>query len=262
MSLVQLLAVNASVIALMMATIWLASVALRDVSIVDMFWGIGFVLVATVSFVTLGMPQSGWWLVVPTSLWGMRLSAYLTWRNWGKPEDHRYQAMREKYGDRFWWLSGLIVFGLQGVLLWIVSLPLQVGMFGERPGSALWPLRIVGTVVFLVGLAFESIGDWQLAQFKRTPANRGKIFDRGLWRYTRHPNYFGDFLVWWGLFLIAWHDWQTTWTMISPLLMSFLLIRVSGVTLLEKNLKQRSNEYVEYTRRTSAFFPWPPQKAC
>jgi steroid 5-alpha reductase family enzyme len=260
MSLPQLLTVNAIVIALMMTAIWLVSVALRDVSIVDIFWGLGFVLVTMVSFAMLGMPPGGWWLVLPVTAWGTRLSAYLAWRNWGKPEDYRYQAMRQKYGDRFWWLSGLIVFGLQGIIMWVVSLPLQVGMFEELQGSEVWPMRVIGILLFLVGWSFEAIGDWQLARFKRLPENRGKVFDQGLWRYTRHPNYFGDFLVWWGFFLIAWHDWQSTWTILSPLLMSYLLIRVSGVALLEKNLKQRSDEYVQYTRRTSAFFPWPPQK--
>ena len=188
---------------------------------------------------------------------GGALSGYLAWRNWGKPEDHRYAAMREKHGDRFPWVSLVTVFGLQGALVWIISLPIQVGVaLGEAWQWWTW----LGAALWLVGLLFESIGDYQLARFKSDPTNKGRVMNRGLWRYTRHPNYFGDFLVWWGFYLAAAQPGSWWWTLIGPVLMSFLLLRVSGVRLLESSLKSRVEGYEEYTRTTSAFFPLPPRR--
>jgi steroid 5-alpha reductase family enzyme len=175
----------------------------------------------------------------------------------GKGEDARYRQMREYFGPRFWLLSLPVVFWLQAVLTIVVSLPLVGGQFSSR---SFWWLDGAGALVWLVGLLFESIGDWQLSRFKANPANRGKVLDQGLWRYTRHPNYFGDFLVWWGLFLVA-AAGGAWWTVVGPLVMSWLLIRVSGVTLLEKTITSRRPGYAEYQRRTSAFFPLPPRNA-
>jgi steroid 5-alpha reductase family enzyme len=197
-------------------------------------------------------------LALLCALWALRLGGYLAWRNAGHGEDPRYQAMRRYWGKRFPLISLATVFTFQGALQWVVSLPVQVGVVA--PGDApLGLLDAVGALVFACGLAFETIGDAQLARFKADAANGGRVMDRGLWRYTRHPNYFGDALAHWGLFAIALatpHGWMTA---LSPALMTFLLLRVSGVALLERSIGKRRPEYAEYQRRTSAFLPLPPR---
>jgi steroid 5-alpha reductase family enzyme len=255
----MVLLVNMAVIGVCVTSLWLLSLRLRDASIVDIFWGLGFVLVAWTTLLTLGPagPRS-WLLAGLTTVWGVRLGGYLAWRNLGKGEDYRYRAMRERFGNQFWWVSLPVVFGLQGAIMWIVALPLQWAIPGAEPLG--W-LDAVGGLVWAVGLFFESTGDYQMARFKADPRNRGQVCDSGLWRLTRHPNYFGDFLVWWGLFLICLAGAAPWWTVISPALMSFLLIRVSGVRLLESSLKARTQGYQDYVKRTSAFFPWPPRRA-
>jgi steroid 5-alpha reductase family enzyme len=189
------------------------------------------------------------------SLWGIRLGAYLAWRNLGHGEDKRYTAMRKRHGDAWWWRSLFIVFGLQGVLVWIVSMPVRA--VANAPGLELGGLDFVGLALVVIGVGFESIGDLQLARFKADPAHKGLIMDRGLWRYTRHPNYFGDFVTWWGfgVFGLATGAW---WTLIGPLVMSVLLMKVSGKDLLEKGMKGRPG-YEDYLKRTSGFFPWVPK---
>jgi steroid 5-alpha reductase family enzyme len=190
-------------------------------------------------------------------LWGGRLSAYLAWRNLGKGEDPRYVAMRARHGEK-WPLRSLFqVFILQGALMFLVSLPIQVAQHAQTP-PALGLADALGAGLVLLGVLIEGLGDLQLARFKAQPDNRGKVMDQGLWRYTRHPNYFGDFVVWWGLYVIALGTGSAWWTVVGPLVMSILLMRVSGVTLLEKSLKQRPG-YAEYVRRTSPFFPRPPR---
>lgn len=247
---------SALAIAALMSGLWVASLIRRDASIVDIFWGLGFVLVAWICAAVAPNPGPRVWLMTAlVTLWGLRLAGYLAWRNLGKPEDYRYRALRDKYPGSFWIISLPLVFGLQGLVMWIVSLPIQAAAAGT---SAVGWLDFLGVLVWAAGLAFEGIGDWQLARFKQRPENRGKVFDGGLWHYTRHPNYFGDFLIWWGIYLVAAAS-GNAWTIISPLLMSFLLMRVSGVTLLEKSLKTRTEGYADYVNRTSAFFPWPPR---
>ena len=250
-----MLAAAITVVGLMLVT-WIISVVVKDASIVDLVWGLGFVLVAWAAFITIGDPgPRRWLLVVLTSIWGLRLSGYLTWRNLGKGEDYRYQEMRKKAPDIFWLKSLFTVFLLQGVLMWVVSLPVQAG---QVPEPTLGWLDWIGVAAWAVGIFFESVGDVQLARFKADPANKGKVMDGGLWRYTRHPNYFGDFMVWWGLYLIALSA-GAWWTIVGPALMSFLLLRVSGVALLEKTISSRREGYEEYVRRTNAFFPGPPK---
>jgi steroid 5-alpha reductase family enzyme len=258
----QLLAATAAAVGLLMAAVWLLSVIRRDASVVDIFWGLGFALIAMTAYGEL--PESyvharASLLLLLTTVWGVRLGLYLAWRNWRQPEDYRYEAMRRHWGRKFVWVSLLTVFGLQGVLMWFISLPLQLGMLGDR-SSQLGALDWVGLLLVLVGLGFEAVGDFQLARFKSNPANRGEVMQHGLWRYTRHPNYFGDALVWWGLYAIAASTPAGRYTVLSPLLMTFLLLRVSGVPLLEKRLRRSRPEYAEYVRRTSAFVPWPPQR--
>jgi steroid 5-alpha reductase family enzyme len=242
----------------LMLGLWLASIRLRDVSIIDPFWGLGFVVIAWIAGLTTDGDMGRRLLLVGlTSIWGLRLFVYLLWRNRGKPEDFRYAAMRERHGSRFIWVSLGTVFVLQGVLMLAVSLPVQMGQIPATPG--LGPLAVLGTAVWACGLACESIGDWQLARFRANPDNRGRVLDSGLWRYTRHPNYFGDFLVWWGLWLIAAETGWGLLTIPGPIIMSILLIRVSGVALLERDIGQRRPGYAEYVRRTSPFFPRPPR---
>ena len=264
--------VNLAAVIAMMVVLWLISVVVHDASIVDPFWGAAFVLIAWSQFVTwfyLSGPACdtspcrsftdvGVLLPILVTIWGLRLSIYLGRRNLGKGEDFRYQAMRRRYGARFPLISLFIVFLLQAGLAWVVSLPVQAGIQGSDRVSLGSPLVLAGVVLWATGLAFETVGDLQLARFKRDPANKGQVLDRGLWRYTRHPNYFGDAVQWWGLWLFA-AAAGAWWTAISPAVMTFLLLRVSGVAMLEKRLKKTRPEYEEYCRRTSSFFPMPPR---
>ncbi len=238
--------------------LWLLSLTRRDASIVDPFWGTGFVLVTWFTLASTPPARAverSWLLVTLTTIWGLRLSLYLLWRNWGHAEDRRYRAMREHHGMRFWWVSLLTVFLLQGLILWLVSLPIQAALM-TAPALPLGWLDLTGVGFWSTGLFFEAVGDFQMARFQADPQNAGRVMDRGLWRLTRHPNYFGDFCVWWGLYLIA-ASGGAAWTIFSPLLMSFLLLKISGVTLLEKTITGRRPEYLAYQTRTSSFFPWP-----
>jgi steroid 5-alpha reductase family enzyme len=236
----------------------LISVAVKNASIVDIVWGLGFVLVGWVSFgVGKGDDVRGWVLAILVSLWGLRLAGYLARRNVGHGEDYRYKAMRKHWGPKFPLISLFTVFVLQGVLMWIVSLPLQLGQVEASPGFG--PIGTMGVLVWAVGLFFEATGDAQLRRFKADPANAGKVMSSGLWRYTRHPNYFGDSVVWWGIAIVAAEAGVGAWGFIGAVVMTFLLVRVSGVALLERGLRKRKPEYEEYARRTSAFVPRPPR---
>jgi steroid 5-alpha reductase family enzyme len=246
----------AAVLGLLLAA-WVLSLALRDVSIVDVAWGLGFVAVAWVAFaVGDGCTGRRVLLAVLTTLWGLRLAGYIGRRKLRSPgEDPRYGAWRERWGDRFPLVSLFTVFGLQAVLVWVVSLPLQGA---AASGDPLGPLDWLGVAVWAVGLACEATGDAQLARFKADPANRGKIMDRGLWRYTRHPNYFGDVTVWWGIYLIALSA-GAWWTIAGPLVVTLLLTRVSGKDHLERSMSERPG-YADYVSRTSGFVPLPPRR--
>jgi steroid 5-alpha reductase family enzyme len=257
----------ALVIACQMILLWLISIPLRNVSIIDIGWGIGFVLVAwIVSWNDL--------LMLMVTAWGIRLAYYLTVRNLGKPEDYRYAAMRQKHGSSFVWSSLFRVFALQGVIMWIVALPIvttTVRISVDQPDAVatrsdlILAAIVVGTglLLWLVGMIFETVSDWQLWEFKSKSWNDGKVMDSGLWKYTRHPNYFGEFLIWWGHWLVSLamtDPTRTWWTIISPALMTFLLLKVSGVALLERAMEKRSPEYESYIKRTSKFFPRPPMQ--
>lgn len=251
----EVLPLTAAVLLVAFALLWALSVALRDASIVDVFWGPGFALVAWTAFLQGdGAGPRPWLAAGLTTLWGLRLGGYLLWRNAGHGEDRRYRAMRRHHGARFVWVSAVTVFGLQGVLMWIVSLPVQAAATSR---GGLGVLDALGVLLFGAGLLFESVGDWQLARFKADPANRGRVLDRGLWAWTRHPNYFGDFLLWWGLFALA-AAAGSWWTAVGPVAMSVLLMRVSGVTLLERGLARSKEGWSDYAARVPAFFPRPP----
>jgi steroid 5-alpha reductase family enzyme len=256
----SLLAITLATAVALMVVVWVGSVVLRDVSIVDRFWGLGFVLLAWVAYVLTDTDTTRRLLVVGlVSLWGVRLSVHITWRNWGKGEDYRYRDMRDKRGATFPLSSLFTVFLLQALILWVVAAPVVQVQRASQPAGLTW-LDVLGVAVFGIGFLFETVGDWQLARFKSDPSNRGKVLDSGLWRYTRHPNYFGDAMVWWGFFLfaLATSGW---WTIYGPIIMTALLMKVSGVALLERSLKETKPGYREYVERTNAFFPWPPQKA-
>jgi len=240
--------------------LWLLSLRLRDASIIDIYWGLGFVLMTAVG-ASIGEAPLPRKLIVlaPVTLWGLRLAGYLAWRNLGDGEDSRYQAMRKKHGERFGRVSLWTVYGLQCVLGWIVTTPLIVATASGEAPLPLTVFDIAGLTIFAIGLAFETVGDVQLARFKADPANAGRVMDRGLWRFTRHPNYFGDAVLWWGLWMIALSSPGAMWTVFAPAVMTFLLMRVSGVPMLEYKLKRTRPGYADYVSRTAAFFPRPPR---
>ncbi len=252
---------SALAVAAVMLTTWVISLPLRDASIVDPVWPLGFVVVGWVAGLTgRGDGLRVTVLVALVTVWGLRLSFHLARRNFGHGEDPRYQAMRKKHGERFGLISLVTVFGTQGVLMWIVSLPLQLGsgIDGRATGWAV--LLAVGAAVWLLGFVFEAVGDAQLTAFKADPASKGQVMDQGLWRYTRHPNYFGDACVWWGIFLVAAGAGGWAWAaVVGPIVMTVFLRNVSGVTLLEKSMAERRPGYTDYVRRTSPFVPRPPR---
>ena len=258
--LTTVLLASAGAIAVLMITTWLVSLLLKDASIVDIIWGFGFVVVAaTVAAVGDGFEDRRYLLLSLVAVWGLRLSGYLAWRNLGHGEDYRYVAMRKKFGDRFWWISLFQVFLLQGALMWVVSLPVQLSATAEEPAS-FGPLAFAGVALWTVGLLFETIGDAQLASFKAEPHNKGRVMDRGLWRYTRHPNYFGDACVWWGIFLVAAETGIGVFTILSPIVMTLFLTKGSGAALTERRMAGRPG-FDEYVARTSGFFPLPPKRS-
>jgi steroid 5-alpha reductase family enzyme len=257
-SYVEVFLASAGAIAVLMLGTWLSSIPLRNVSIVDVVWGLGFVVVAWVAYaVGDGVPERRLLLAVLTTVWGGRLALYLLWRNAGKGEDPRYVAMRRRRGDAFAVQSLWLVFGLQGVVMFVVSLPVQVGSVPDQPDVG--AIEVVGVVVWAVGLFFEAVGDWQLARFKADPANEGQVMDRGLWSLTRHPNYFGDFCVWWGIWIVAAATGVGLYAVVGPIVMTFFLLRVSGVAMLERTIGTRRPGYDGYVARTNAFFPGPPK---
>ena len=244
-------------IAILMVATWLISVAIKDASIVDISWGLGFATVATVLWIaddSKSNLDTLLWLM--TLLWGLRLCLYLARRNLGHGEDYRYVAMRKRWGSAFPLISFLTVYTLQGTLMWVVSLPIQLS---HRAEGSIGVLAVIGVVLWAVGLYFEVIGDIQLSRFKADSANQGKVLDSGLWRYTRHPNYFGDACVWWGIAIVACSVSVGVWGLIGAAVMNILLLKVSGVALLERSLVRRKPEYQAYIERTSAFIPGPPK---
>ena len=243
-----------------MSILWVISIILKNVSIVDLFWGFGFVITSTFYFLcTNGNENRKLLILILVACWGLRLSVYLSWRNRGKGEDFRYVQFRQKYGEnRYWWISFFQVFLLQGILMWLISAPLLAAQF-YGGNNSLGFMDFLGILLWGTGMLFESGGDIQLARFKAIPENKGKVLDRGFWRYTRHPNYFGDSVVWWGFGLICLSAGSYL-PLLGSLLMTVLIIKVSGVALLEKSLKTAKPEYKEYIRKTSSFLPWFPRK--
>ena len=259
MSFLQIYLSGLAIIGVCVTLVWLISLVKKDASIVDIFWGSGFVIVGWLYFLlTDGDTPRKLLITALITIWGLRLALHLAIRNLPHGEDARYKKWRAEHGQSWWWRSYFQVFVLQGSIMWIVSLPLLAAQFSAQPANLIW-LDWFAIIVWIVGFFFEAVGDWQLVQFKANPQNEGQVLDTGLWRYTRHPNYFGDAVQWWAFFLIsaasgAW------WAIISPIIMTFLLMRVSGVTLLEHNLKKSKPQYRDYIERTSAFAPLPPKR--
>ena len=252
---------QASLIILVLVTLlWLWSIIIKNVAIVDLFWGFGFVVVnAFYIFISGELNARKILILVLVTVWGFRLSIYLAWRNIGKGEDFRYKEFRRKYGpERYWWFSFFQTFLIQGALIMIVSLPL-LGVNVSTHSDVLNCLDYFGILVWLIGFTFEAGGDFQLSRFKQNPKNKGKVLNTGFWKYTRHPNYFGDSAVWWAyaLFSIAAGSY---WQVIGSIMMTLLIIKVSGVALLEKTLNNTKLQYREYIQKTSSFFPWFPEK--
>ena len=244
-------------ITVVMLVTWVISLVVKNASIVDVAWGIGFVAVAWMVAARVdGNVDRQFLIVAMTTLWGVRLAVYLFIRNRGAGEDYRYRAMRKRWGSRFPLASLGTVFILQGVLMWIVSLPVQLGQVQESPDVGV--LAWLGVALWAVGLFFEAVGDAQLAQFKEDPANEGLVMDRGLWKYTRHPNYFGEACVWWGFWLIACAagGW---WSIAGPALLTVLLW-ARGIRRLERHIGNRRPQYDDYVLKTNAFFPGLHQK--
>jgi len=245
-------------VALLILATWVLSLVLRDASVIDPVWGPAFVVVALVAALSGGGAASRrLLLLVLVAVWGLRLGIHLTLRKLHEPgEDRRYAAMREAHPRNFAVWSLVHVYLVQGVLVLIVSLPVQVA--AQRLPRLSW-LIAPGLALYAVGVSFEAIGDEQLRRFKADPANHGLVMDRGLWRYTRHPNYFGDACVWFGLWLVAVQAGGVWWTVISPMIMLLFLVRISGKGLLERDIGERRPAYAEYVRRTSGFLPLPPR---
>ena len=234
---------------------WLYSLYRNDVSIVDSLWSLMFLAGAVVYLIFADNVTAGnILLMVLVSLWAVRLSVFLTIRNWGKEEDRRYQEIRANNQPGFNIKSLYIIFGLQAVLAWIISIPLLMALSGS---AGFGVIELVAIIVWVIGFLFESIADYQLYSFKSVAANKGKVLDTGLWAYSRHPNYFGEFLIWWAYFLFAVSS-GAWWTVFSPVLMTLLLLKVSGVSLMEKDITERRSEYRRYIETTNAFFPGKP----
>ena len=252
------LAVGLAAALAFMAILWLVSLPLRNSSIVDVAWGPAFLIQAAIY---ASLTPDGWeprkvLVLVLVAAWSARLALHVATRNAGRGEDFRYAAWRAAAGGRWWWRSLFSVFMLQGLLAWFIGMPLLAAQAGATVGWT--PLDAVGVALWVIGFAFEAGGDWQLRRFLANEANRGRSLTTGLWRYTRHPNYFGDATQWWGLFVIAAAagGW---WSILSPLAMTFLIVRISGVGMLEQTIAQRRPDYARYMRTTSAFIPWFPR---
>jgi steroid 5-alpha reductase family enzyme len=255
-----ILGLNFGAVSAMMVLGWLISLRYRNVTIVDSMWGLGFVLIVWITFFFAeGFVGRNILIAVLATVWGLRLSIHLSRRNWGTGEDPRYAQWRKKSGERFWLVSLFKVFLLQALVMWIIALVLQMGQLSPAPDQFVW-LDMVGALVWAVGFFFESIGDWQLLRFKANPANNGRVMDRGLWAYSRHPNYFGEFLIWWGFFLITLSTPNSWWTAISPLAITLVLLKMTGIPLTESSIVNTRPGYREYIKRTSAFIPWFSRK--
>ncbi|BCR04944.1 hypothetical protein DESUT3_20130 [Desulfuromonas versatilis] len=246
------------VLLVFMTLVFAVALQRKDNSIVDIAYGLAFVLAGWSAYLAYGSGHPRQILILSlVTVWGGRLAGHIFWRKRGEPgEDFRYRKWREEWGDTVVWRSFLQVFMLQGLVVFFVALPLLVVI--HQPGGELGGFDLLGVLVWLIGFGFEAIGDWQLLRFKKEPGNRGRIIQSGLWRYTRHPNYFGEATLWWGVWLIAVGSPYGFFAVLSPLLIDFLLLKVSGIPMLEAKY-ENNPEFAAYKERTNAFFPWLPK---
>ncbi len=245
-------------------TVWLVSIALRDSSIVDIFWGLGSAAVAWVVWLSAGAGTTrSVLMLVAVTLWGVRLGVYIGMRNWGS-EDRRYARLRQhvtSQGKSYTLYSLRAVFATQGFFMWVCTLPAVVAISSPAPAE-LGVLAWIGVGLWVVGLSVEAIADWQMARFRAARSQSGEVMDKGLWRYSRHPNYFGEMVVQWGFYLVACDVGLAGYvTIVAPLLLSYVIIGPLGANLLERRLGKKNPGYEDYIRRTSAFVPWPPKQA-
>ncbi len=251
---------NALIVLALMTALWIASAAIKDVSIVDPWWSITFLLVTANTARATGLGDGKALLLVLVAVWAVRLWAHLLWRSRGTPEDPRYADFRRRYGaTRYWWVSFFQVFLLQGALAYVISAPLVVAAAARAPDPIAWN-DVVGTALFVAGFACEAVADLQLLRFRRDPAKRGTILDTGVWRVSRHPNYFGEALLWWGFYALVLDEPWGLATVPAPLLMTFLLVRVSGVSMMDAHMTKTRPGYATYVARTPAFVPWWPRR--
>ena len=264
MTALSLLAGNALLLTVLFVLLWLITLKTRDVTPVDSVWALGMVALSAASYVqTTGEPGRKALLLGLCAVWGVRLGGYLLWRWRHHGPDRRYVTMFGKAKDAKGWgfgqASARMVYLTQAPLLFIVCLPVQLGQIDPAPSVGI--IGIAGAAVAVLGIAFETIGDWQLVRFRADPANQGKVLMTGLWRYTRHPNYFGDACVWCGLYLIAAESMTGLWALPGPILLTFTLMKWSGVPTVEGRMKRKKPDYEDYVRRTSGFVPWFPKRA-
>ena len=261
----EALLANAVILLCVVLILWAISVRIGDVSFIDAFWGAGMAMLAVTSFAQLERHDAlAIMLVAMTAAWGLRLGVHLLRRWWREGEDKRYARIlrKDRENGRFAFAALTKIWLGQAVLLFLVSSPAQVGILAASGTSQIAPLAWAGLALYLVGIFFEWVGDWQLARFRADPANAGKVMDHGLWRYTRHPNYFGDACAWWGIWLVAAAvSWEiAAWTVAGPIFLTFTLTKWSGAPLLEGGMKNSRAGYADYVERTSGFLPLPPKK--
>jgi len=234
---------------------WLLSFATHKYSHVDSMWSLFMVITAYISAIFMqDLSNRGWIVLIAVTLWALRLSLFLTWRNWDK-EDHRYETIRQNNEPHFWFKSVYIIFGFQAALAWVISYPLYVSITSQ---SSLHWLDAAAAILFVVGFYWEAVADWQLMQFRRQASHPQEVLQTGLWRYSRHPNYFGECLIWWGFGLFG-AAAGNHWVWFSPVIMTFLLLKVSGVSLMEQTIHTRRPGYAVYAQRTNAFIPGIPK---
>ncbi|WP_172840809.1 DUF1295 domain-containing protein [Allosphingosinicella indica] len=264
MDVAGLLAVNFAVVVAAFILLWIVCTAIRDVTMVDAWWAVGMALLALTTWLQLDAPgERATLILLLTAIWAFRLGGFLFWRWRDHGPDRRYVKLLAKAEANKGWgfakASFLLVFATQAPLQFIVALPAQLGQIPAEP-AALGTLAYVGAAVAVAGILFETIGDWQLTRFRKNPANEGKVLSTGLWRYTRHPNYFGDAMVWWGIFLIGAETALGWWALPGPVLLTWTLMKWSGAPTLEFRMRKTKPDYVRYIETTSGFVPWPPKR--
>ena len=258
----ELLITTAGITLAAITSLWVISIIIRDVSIIDMaFSGLISLLIGFSFWKTQAQGPAALITLFAVLIWGLRMSVYLVHRNWGHGEDVRYTKLRSwaPEGWAFHWLSLRQVFLLQGVVIWLLTLPQQI-FFWVAPAVDMTAIAWLGLSLWGIGFFFETVGDWQLSKFRADESKRGTVLNTGLWRYTRHPNYFGELAQWWGLFLIAIQVPQVGFGLVGVLLYSWLVLRVTGKATLEKKLGREKPDYEDYVRTTSGLIPWFPKR--